>query len=131
VSHGADTIARSSRLLRVLETASPPTVYLPLEDVDRSCLVPGQSTSMCEWKGEARHFGIRLGDTLLDDVGWEYPDPFEEFAALRAHLSFHPGRLDCTLDGVRVAPQPGGYYGGWLTPEIVGPVKGEPGSEQW
>ena len=30
-----------------------------------------------------------------------------------------------------LSPQPGGFYGGWVTPEVVGPFKGEPGTEGW
>jgi hypothetical protein len=39
--------------------------------------------------------------------------------------------LQCTIDGQQVLPQPSGFYGGWITPELAGPFKGEPGSESW
>ena len=45
---------------------------------------------------------------------------------------FYPGRVDgAYLDDERVEPQPGGFYGGWVTAEIQAPIKGEPGSEGW
>ena len=43
-----------------------------------------------------------------------------------------PQKMDaCYVDGERVKPQPGGFYGGWITNDIVGPFKGEPGTEGW
>ena len=42
------------------------------------------------------------------------------------------GTLDASLvDGVQIRAQAGDFYGGWITPEIVGPFKGEPGTESW
>jgi len=131
VQFGATLIARSSRALRVLETASPPTVYLPWDDLVPAHLqrCPGQSG--CEWKGLAGYWSVVVGSERLDAVAWSYDDPHPAFAALRGHLGFYPGRLDCRVAGIRVLPQPGGFYAGWVTPEIVGPFKGEPGTGQW
>jgi len=131
IRHGGTGIARSERALRVLETASPPTVYVPRDDVAPGRLQPAAGSSFCEWKGRARYWSVDLGDTRLETVAWEYEAPFAEYAMLRGHLCFYPGRVECRLDGVLVRPQAGGYYGGWCTPEIVGPMKGEPGSEGW
>lgn len=127
VAHGQRVLADSTRAVRVLETASPPTFYIPPEDVDETLLRPSARTTLCEWKGVAREFDLpeRTG------VAWAYRDTFPEFRALAGYFSFYPARVDCTVDGEPVLPQPGGYYGGWLTREIVGPVKGGPGSESW
>ena len=47
-------------------------------------------------------------------------------------MAVYAGPFDeITLDGERVVPQPGGFYGGWMTSEIVGPVKGGPGTWGW
>jgi len=35
------------------------------------------------------------------------------------------------VDGERVRPQPGSFYGGWITDDVVGPFKGEPGTLSW
>jgi len=124
-------IARSRRAVRVLETASPPTFYLPPGDVRMTLLEPVVGASFCEWKGEARYWTVVTPDRRLERVAWSYPHPMPAFASLRDHLSFYPGRLACWIDGERVRPQPGDFYGGWLTNEIVGPVKGGPGSSGW
>lgn len=128
---GPIEIARSMRAIRVLETASPPTFYLPVEDVRMEMLAPAQGRSVCEWKGESVYWSVVTTHARLDAVAWSYPRPTERFAAIKNHLSFYPSRLDCTVAGVRVEPQAGGFYGGWITPDIVGPCKGEPGSQGW
>jgi uncharacterized protein (DUF427 family) len=126
------TIAETREALRVCETASPPTYYLPPADVRRELLEPASGTSHCEWKGAARYFSVRVGDRLASRAAWCYPRPFPEYAALADHLAFFAGRVDaCFVGDERVTPQPGGFYGGWITRNLVGPFKGEPGSEGW
>jgi uncharacterized protein (DUF427 family) len=119
-------IARSRHGLRVLETGSPPSYYLPPHDVDRARLTASEQRSLCEWKGEARYWDLAQGGDSRREVAWTYPSPFPEFERLRDHFAFYPARVECFVNAVRVAPQPGGFYGGWLTPELVGPFKGEP-----
>jgi uncharacterized protein (DUF427 family) len=132
VRAGACIIADTHRAVRVLETASPPTFYLPPEDIDQTLLVAEQGSSLCEWKGAAHYWTVVLPDgQRMEAVGWSYPSPKPAFAAIAGWLSFYPARLHCEVDGERVRPQPGGFYGGWLTDEIVGPVKGEPGTGHW
>ena len=101
---------------------------LPPESVapGRLVLVPG--TSHCEWKGKAEYLAI---EGTNEPVGWRYPDPYAEFADQAGWVSFYPGRVDCTVDGEAVRPQVGGFYGGWITDDVVGPFKGEPGTSGW
>ncbi len=47
------------------------------------------------------------------------------------YFAFYPGRVACYIDGERVEPQPGRFYGGWITSDVVGPFKGEPGTGHW
>ncbi len=125
-------VARSDRALRVAETASPPVYYVPRDDVDESVLVANEAESFCEWKGLARYHDLRVGERVAERAAWSYPTPDPEYAALRDHLAFYPGRVDaCYLGDERVRPQPGPFYGGWVTDEIKGPFKGEPGTEGW
>jgi uncharacterized protein (DUF427 family) len=128
---GGVEIARTNSALRVLETASPPTFYLPVADIDRNCLRPGPGGSRCEWKGEARYFNVLAAGALLEAAAWSYPEPLPGMEAIRDHVSFYPSRLECEVAGERVRPQPGRFYGGWITSELVGPFKGEPGSGGW
>ncbi len=129
VGDATEPLASTRNALRVLETASPPTFYLPPTDVDTERLVVVSGSSMCEWKGQARYWALAAEPGEV--IAWDYPDPFPEFERLAGYVSFYPGRIRCTVDGEVVRPQPGGFYGGWITDEIVGPVKGEPGTGGW
>ncbi len=125
-------VAKTSRAIRVLETASPPTFYLPPQDVRIDLLAEANGNSICEWKGLARYWSIALPDQrLLRNAAWSYDDPFEGFEQIAGYFSFYPRLVDCSVDGRRVLPQPGHSYGGWVTPEIIGPFKGEAGTESW
>ncbi len=128
---GGNVLARTRAAVRVLETASPPTFYIPRVDIDSACLVPVDGLSRCEWKGTARYFDVRSGDHVARRAAWAVPEPFPEFAAIRDHVAFYPAPLECFVDGERVRPQPGRFYAGWVTDEVIGPFKGEPGSESW
>lgn len=133
VLHNGVTLAESSNALRVLETASPPTFYLPPGDVDTARLRASPQRAICEWKGVANEFDLApdAGAAGVRGVAWSYLDIFPEFAAIRGFFAFYPAKVRCLMDGAVVEAQPGGYYGGWITAELVGPFKGEVGSENW
>ncbi len=127
-------IARSSGLLRLCETASPPTYYFPVEDVRRDLLVPSGHRTYCEWKGPSQHYDLTVDGAVLSRAAWAYIDPMAahgDYSRLAGRIAFYAQHLDCTLGGEVVQPQPGGFYGGWLTSDIAGPVKGLPGTEHW
>lgn len=123
-------IGTSKRSLRVLETASPPTFYLPAADIywDRLQRVAG--SSYCEWKGMASYWALASAPDQ-GAVGWSYDSPSTRFAAIDGHISFYPALVDCWVNGEAVEPQPGGFYGGWVTKDIAGPFKGGPGTGHW
>ncbi len=129
VRHAGQVIASTRRGKRVLETASPPTVYIPPDDINFDLLVRVPGSSYCEWKGAAEYWA--LADGSGPAIGWSYPDPTPAFRAIAGWLCFYPGRVECTLDGERVRPQEGGFYGGWVTDAIVGPWKGQPNTGHW
>jgi len=123
-------LADTRRSVRVLETAGPPTYYLPQEDVDWSRLEEIPQTSFCEWKGRASYYAL-VDDPQGIPVAWMYADPVQAYAAIDRHVSFYPGRVACFVNGERVRPQPGEFYGGWITSRVVGPFKGAPGTAHW
>jgi uncharacterized protein (DUF427 family) len=131
VRAGDIVIARSTRAVRALETASPPTFYLPPDDVDRARMEPSHGSSRCEWKGEASYWTVVIPSRRIERVAWSYLDPLPGFEMLRDYLSFYPSRLECYVNGEGARQQPGVFYGGWVTSEIVGPFKGAPGTEAW
>ncbi len=126
------TIADTRAAKRVLETSHPPTYYLPREDVRMEYLTEEAGGSFCEWKGRARYYSVAVGQRRAEGAAWSYPDPRPGYAAIKDHIAFYAGPMDaCTIDGERVKPQPGGFYGGWITANIVGPFKGGPGTMGW
>jgi uncharacterized protein (DUF427 family) len=125
-------LASSSRAVRVLETAGAPVFYLPPEDVDWSRLVAADRSTVCEWKGTATYLDYVHGARRIPLVAWRYGSPEPGYEVLAGRLAFYASRVDEAWVGdERATPQPGGFYGGWVTRAIVGPIKGEPGSEGW
>jgi len=129
---GGQTVARTRRALRVLETSHPPTYYLPRSDFAAGSLRPVEGESFCEWKGVAAYLDVVAGDTVARRAAWYYPHPTRTFEVLADHVALYPAAMDrCLVDGETVAPQPGGFYGGWITSRVVGPFKGGPGTQLW
>lgn len=130
VESRGQVIADTHAAIRILETASPPGFYIPPEDIRSDRLVAIGGSSYCEWKGQASYWAL-ADDARREPIAWSYAEPRAPFGEIAAYLSFYAGRVECYVDGERVRPQPGGFYGGWLTDDIVGPVKGEPGTGHW
>lgn len=133
VQLGGETIASSSNAFRVLETSHPPVYYLPRADVRPGVLerVPGAG-SLCEWKGPATYLDVTGGDVRVPRAAWTYEHPTGAFAAIADAVAFYPALMErCTVDGEVVEPQPGGFYGGWVTSDLIGPFKGAPGTLGW
>ena len=126
------TIADTRRAKRVLETSSPPVYYIPPEDVKLAYLTSSRHVTTCEWKGRANYYTVTAGDKTSHNAAWYYPEPIPGYEQIAGYIAFYPALMDaCFVDGERVTPQPGGFYGGWITHEIKGPFKGGPGSSGW
>jgi uncharacterized protein (DUF427 family) len=125
-------VVDTADLVRVCETSHPPTYYLPRAAFTPGVLVPGARRTRCEWKGVARYVDVVVPGARRSDAGWWYPEPDRRYPELTDRVALYPALFDqVRLDGVIVTPQPGGFYGGWITPEVVGPFKGEPGTSWW
>ena len=123
-----DTIAA----YRVLETSHPPGYYIPQEDIRMDYIVRDKGSSLCEWKGQATYYSVVVEDKKAVRAAWAYHNPTHHFAPIRGYLSFYVAPMDqCLVNGEVVRPQPGHFYGGWITDEIAGPFKGEPGTWHW
>ncbi|MFK4088230.1 DUF427 domain-containing protein [Kribbella sp. NPDC020789] len=132
VTLGGRVVAETSRSLRVLETSHPPTYYLPRTAFAEGSLRAADGSSYCEWKGVAGYLDIIGGDSIAERSAWWYPTPTPQYAVLADHVALYPGAMDaCTVDGEQVTPQPGTFYGGWVTSRVVGPFKGAPGTNFW
>lgn len=128
VVHAGLLLADTTNAIRVLETSQPPAFYLPPADVEMSRLRPSASTTWCEWKGAASYWQL----DEIDDAAWSYPHPTTAFAAITDHVAFYAQKVDeCWVDDERVLPNPGNFYGGWITSRVTGPFKGAPGTLGW
>jgi len=124
-------VAESRSGWRVLETSQAPAFYLPPEALRWEHFVESPTRSFCEWKGQADYLDVVVGDHRVADAAWRYRDPVARFEPLRDHVAFYPQKLACFVDGERAEPMPGGFYGGWITADVVGPFKGGPGTLGW
>lgn len=126
VVFGGVTVADTTRAHRVLETTHPPVYYIPRDDVLAGTLeASGGGTTFCEWKGSARYFDLVAGERRSERAAWSYPAPTAGYEAIRDAVAFYCGPLDaCFVGEEQATPQPGGFYGGWVTSGIVGPFKG-------
>lgn len=127
-----EEVARSVDTIRILETSHPPTFYIPARDVRLERLEPSMRTSFCEFKGQAAYFDIRVGGRVIRSAAWCYPEPSAGYESIAGFFAFYSSKVDeCTVGGQVVTPQHGDFYGGWITPDVVGPFKGEPGTMSW
>ena len=132
VVFGGVEVCRTSRGIRVLETSHPPVWYLPREDWLSGSLEPVGGSSFCEWKGVATYLDVVAAGRRAAQAAWTYPDPVPEFALLQHAVAVYPDRMDaCMVDGEKVLAQAGGFYGGWVTDDVVGPFKGAAGTSGW
>ena len=127
-----EAVAETTRGFRVLETAGAPVYYFPPADVRMDLLAASSHGSFCEWKGSAGYYSYVGPSRRIEDVAWSYSAPSRGYEQIAGYLAFYAGRVDEAWVGDEPAtPQPGGFYGGWVTSRFVGPIKGVPGSHGW
>lgn len=132
VTVAGQVVADTTRAWRVCETSHPPVYYIPRADIAEDVLLPGRGSSFCEFKGMATYWSVRVGAWFEPEVAWSYEHPTAAYADLAGAVAFYPGRVSgATIDGERVRPQAGGFCGGWITDELVGPFKGAPATSGW
>jgi len=132
IEHRGHIIADTRRSVQTLETSHPPSYYIHPDDIAPGVLRRASGSSLCEWKGAAVYWDVVLEGEALPHIGWSYPNPTRGFLALKDHVAFYAAPFDrCSVDGETVTPQPGAFYGGWITSKVAGPFKGGPGSRGW
>ena len=131
VQLGDVVLADTRRAWRVMETSHAPSWYLPPDDVAMQHLRQAPGRSLCEWKGQADYLDVAVDEIVVPRAAWRYRNPVAAFAPIAGHIAFYPGAVECTVDGQPAVPQPGGFYGGWITPDVVGPFKGGEGTLGW
>jgi len=132
VVFGEVTLAYTTRAKRVLEASHPPVYYVPPEHVRTEYLTLAEGTSFCEWKASVHYYDIGVEERKERRAAWFYPNPVAAYADLKDYVAFYPSLMDpCWVNGEKVRTQEDGFYGGWITPDIMGPFKGGPGTWGW
>lgn len=125
VIFGGQLIADTVNAKKVLERGHPPVYYLPLQDVLPAAIKRSSRRTWCEWKGEAQYFNVTVGEQTARNAAWFYPHPSKDYIGIANYIAFYAGKMEaCYVGDERVEPQPGDFYGGWITSEIEGPFKG-------
>lgn len=131
VEFGGKTIVESDNTFRVLETHHAPTYYIP-EDAINAVMIPAAGQSYCEWKGVATYWDIQSGAVKATKAAWSYAAPTKSFEQIKGYIAFYAGLMDaCFVGEHQVMPQSGDFYGGWVTENLKGQIKGAPGTEFW
>lgn len=132
VVHGGEVIVDAPEVVRVLETSQAPAYYVAFEHIADEHLRPNTHRSFCEWKGIATYADVVVGDRVATRAAWSYGEPTPGFEAITGHWAFYAQSLDeCWVDDERVLPNDGNFYGGWVTAQVQGPIKGAPGTLHW
>jgi uncharacterized protein (DUF427 family) len=132
VQFNGETNAKTIRAKRVLEMSHPPVYYIPPEDIHEEFLVDSDRSTVCEFKGKACYYHVRVGKRTIENAAWYYPEPNGKYSYIKNHVAFYPQLMDrCIVDGEVVKSQPGSFYGGWITSDIAGPFKGGSKSMLW
>jgi uncharacterized protein (DUF427 family) len=91
---GGETIADSRHVLLVSESGLQPTYYFPPEDVRADVLEPSDRHTRCPKKGEASYHTIRVGDAVVENGAWYYPNPLESAEPIKDLIAFYWDRMD-------------------------------------
>jgi uncharacterized protein (DUF427 family) len=78
----------------VFETALEPRLYVVPSHVRTDLLRQSDTTSYCNYKGYATYWSVIVGDVVVADVAWTYPDPYSESQPIAGFFSFDPTRAD-------------------------------------
>lgn len=130
--HRGAMIADTRAAIRVLEKGHAPVFYIPPADVETDRLAAGTAESFCQWKGVATYWSVFTRGLLVVNTAWSYEATPPQYDAIRGYFAFSAQLMDeCWVEHERAAPSPGPPHGGWVTSTIIGPFKGEPGTEHW
>jgi uncharacterized protein (DUF427 family) len=103
VRAGDRIVADTMRPLVLYESGFAPRWYVPRADVVAEALAGAELRTFCPYKGVTTYYDV--GEA--SHAAWSYRAPFEEMAAIGDLVSFEPDRVEVTLDGERLEPEPG------------------------
>ena len=94
---GADLVDTTDTVI-VFETAVETRLYVDPAHVRIDLLRPSPTTSYCNYKGHAAYWSAVVGDTVVEDVAWSYPDTPPETSPIRGFFSFDAARATVSAE---------------------------------
>ena len=102
VSYQGTKLVDSDQPIVLYESGLVPRWYVPRADIADGWLTPVELTTFCPYKGICRYYDV--GDVRLG--AWTYLQPFREVELIRGYVSFEPDKLEVSIDGRRLEPEP-------------------------
>ncbi len=78
----------------LFETALHPRLYVSPSLVRTDLLRRSETSSYCNYKGDATYWSAVVGDAVVDDAAWSYEDPLPESLPIAGLLSFDETKVD-------------------------------------
>lgn len=93
---GGVAVADSKRALLAFEPRRLPVYWFPVGDVRMDLLRPTRQGDPPPW-GTVR-WTLQVGERVVENAAWSYPDPGPERAALHDHIAFYWSRMDAWFE---------------------------------
>lgn len=95
VSVEGQQIADSTNAVALYETGLPVRYYLSTADIRMDLLEESPTRTRCPYKGTARHWSVRVGERVVNDVAWQYDlEVGREGEHVRGLIAFYGERVD-------------------------------------
>ncbi|MDV3125257.1 DUF427 domain-containing protein [Mycobacterium sp. 21AC1] len=107
--HAGDTVlVDTDDTVILFETALEPRLYVDPALVRTDLLQLTDTTSYCNYKGTAAYWAAHIGDTVITDIAWCYPDPPPESLPIKGYLSFDATRVNVLAELPAAGPAAAG-----------------------
>ncbi len=89
-----ETVVDTCDAMLLQESGLMPLYYFPPGDVRTELLEPSDKHTRCPKKGEASYYNLRVGERVVEDAAWYYPDPIEGAPPIKDLIAFYWDRVD-------------------------------------
>ncbi len=93
-----ETIADTRRPYLLFETGLPTRFYIPQQDVRMALMEASALSTRCPYKGIAAYWSAKIGDQVVKNIVWSYPDPISECPKIKGLMSFLNENVDLYID---------------------------------
>jgi uncharacterized protein (DUF427 family) len=89
-----EVVADSRGALLLQESGLQPIYYFPPEDVRTELFEPTDKHTHCPKKGDASYYTVRVGDRVVKNAAWYYPQPLDGAPPIKDLIAFYWDRID-------------------------------------